>query len=585
MSLAPAVVGTLDSLRALEARAGGLERAELRSEIAAHARRLDGPAESAASIDAALAVCRTLYEQARSGEALPLARAALARARAIDEPLLVRRAATACGVLSADSLDLVGAIEYHVFALRMANLAGDDLEASRAWNCIGLAMGISGHYELAARCYRRCLELVEAYKGPIPSRGAALLNLSHALYCVGSIDEGLACALRALEEEKRASALERDRHAPVFLRRNLTWLLAACGRGAEAERYVEEAVQFAQRVATPRAEIAMETARATYEAAIGRTDVALTRLERTLARAREVPATLHNTLMCAIRADEAAGNIERAVARLRELSDHVYRFAIDCGRQHVELATMAGSFGPHQEGAQLHVRARLVTRMPAPAVPDAWPVLERLAANAALHMEPSGLHGKRVGTLVKRLALAAGCEPLQALEMGLAAELHDIGMLSVPFATLRKEGSLNDLEYALVQRHVSAGAEMLCDDRDARVLTARDIAHYHHARWDGDGYPERIGGKRIPFAARACAVADAYDAIVCGIGGEAWSMEAAMAEIRAAAGTQFDPHLVECFERMIRSETEELGMDFAAEPGMEEFQALVSALQEDRGFI
>ena len=170
--------------------------------------------------------------------------------------------------------------------------------------------------------------------------------------------------------------------------------------------------------------------------------------------------------------------------------------------------------------------------------------------------------------------------------MGLAAELHDIGMMSVPDGILRKREPYNDAERAVMMRHVEAGGEILRDDRHPRGLLAREIARYHHARWDGEGYPEAVAGRRIPFAARACAVADAYDAMVCGIGATRLrSMDEALEELRSQSGRQFDPEIVETFDQLIRTETEEMGMDVASSSGMEAFQSLVAALQEDRGFV
>jgi putative two-component system response regulator len=203
-----------------------------------------------------------------------------------------------------------------------------------------------------------------------------------------------------------------------------------------------------------------------------------------------------------------------------------------------------------------------------------------------MRMDKTGWHGKRVGALTKALAMASGIDPLQALEMGLAAELHDIGTTSVPEGLLSKRGPFNDAERALVCRHADAGAEILRDDRHPRIFVAREIARYHHAHWNGSGHPERVGGKFIPIAARVCAVADAYDAMVCGLGARpVRSMDEALAELRREAGGQFDPELVGCFDTMIRAETAELGMDLASGSGMEDFQALVNALQEDRGFV
>jgi putative two-component system response regulator len=341
---------------------------------------------------------------------------------------------------------------------------------------------------------------------------------------------------------------------------------------------------MAERVQTPRAAIAASTTRAVYELATGHSDVALTRLDKALARARELPSTLRETLGCIIQAEEQAGHVERALMRLGELSDHVYRAAIERARDHRELEELAArGSGVDQQHEQ--VRARLVAKVDTLARPEGWGALERLGVTAAMRIDPTGWHGKRVGTLSKALALASGVDPLQAVEIGMAAEVHDIGMMSVPEEILSKRATLTPAEKRLVRRHAEAGAEMLSDDRHARVLMAREMAQYHHAHWDGSGHPERVGGKLIPLPARICAVADAYDAMVCGIGGRPRKpMEAALAELRRCAGGQFDPQLVQDFEALVRMESEDIGVD-PSNAGMEDLQELVNALQEDRGFV
>ena len=246
----------------------------------------------------------------------------------------------------------------------------------------------------------------------------------------------------------------------------------------------------------------------------------------------------------------------------------------------MDAAEPAADYQRHQ------ARERLSSMLEPPAPPQGWEALRRLAVGAVLRMDDTGWHGVRVGALVKALAIEAGCPPLQALELGLAAELHDIGLSSVPAAVLAKQGALNEAERSVVRRHAEAGAEMLVDDRHPRLLLAREIARYHHARWDGRGYPERVAGTAIPLGARMCAIADAYDVMVCGLAGRPpLAMGAALVELRQGAGGQFDPDLISCFDAIVNDGLEGLGLDPGSMHGMEAFHELVASLKENRGFV
>lgn len=541
-------------------------------------------AEVDSVVDSALATCRRLYGNARSKDALPLAQAALAQSTLAGDRNLIVRAATACGLLSSDMADLVGAIEYHVQALRIAMADEDRVQMSRTWGNIGHTIGITGNFGLSVRCYQRSLFLVEPHAGPIYSRLTACTNLADSYYQLGRVDEGLVYAERALREmtpEFRAQ----DEYSGILLHRNLVRLYLAAGRKEDAALHVSEALRLAEGSVSVRAKIASDITRASYELATGRSDVALTRLDQVLARARELPPVLRDTLRCVIRAEETAGNAARALMRLEELSDHVYSQAIQRAREHVELSSLRDeALGIDAQAAQ--DKARLVAKLGPPTPPETWKTLQRLSVGAVMRMDDTGWHGRRVGALTKALAVAHGTPALQALEVGLAAELHDIGMLSVPEGILSRRTPLNAAERALVQRHAEAGAEMLRDDAHPMVFLAREIAKYHHAHWDGGGYPARVGGRFIPLPARMCAIADAYDSMVCGIGNSGpKSMLDALAELGSQAGRQFDPELVSCFDALIRSESEDRGMDLEAGSGLEDFQELVLSLKEDRGFV
>ena len=578
----------LERLHFLESRVEQLDRRDLAAATAPLVARLGErlPEASRGEVaEAVLGFCRRLFGCARSGDALPIARALLSQAVLADDGVLERRASSACGLLAGDTADIVGAIGYQVRALQLAEAEKNLVSQSSAWNNIGLAFTVAGNTEHAVHCTRRALATVEDVPGPLHVRYTVCSNLANHLYQLGDIEAGLQYGMRALRESIPSWAVQ-DPHGAVLLRRNLVRVLIASGRVSEAREHVDEVAGLAARTSSPRVHIAAATTRASYEMALGNADIALTRLEDALARARSVPAALRDTLACVIRAEEGAGHPDRALVRLQELSDHFYRFAVDRARDHVELSSLLDAPGRCMDPQQEQARVRLVSHLRAPGEPEEWKAYRRLGVAAALRMDSTGWHGLRVGALTKALALACGIAPLQALEIGLAAELHDIGLASVPEAILAKRGELNETERSLVERHTEAGAEILRDDGHPRLLMAREIAKYHHARWDGTGYPARVGGRFIPLPARLCAVADAYDSMVCGLDNHpSMTMNDALGELRREAGRQFDPELVERFESMIRDETADLGVDPATVAGLESFQELVASLHEDRGFI
>ncbi len=553
--------------------------------IIAKLRQATAPAEALASVESAFAFFRAMHGDGRSGDALPLALDVLEACTERGDRLQMRRSAMMCGLLSADAADIVGAIEHYIQALRLATADDDRGAMSLIWNNIGLAFGISGSYDNAIRCYRRALALVEPDAGARKQRHVACGNLADSLYHLGQVKEGITFAERALDESTTA-IVEADLSSAVILRRNLVRLLIADNRLPEAELHVQEAMVLADSTPAKRARIAAEVARASAELAKGHADVALTRLDNVLERARAVPAALRDALACAIRSEEQAGHPARALMRLEELTELIYSTAVERARQHVTKAGYGEGIFRRNPPFDLVARARLESALEAPAAPEGWKALQRLAAGAALRMDPSGWHGMRVGALVKAFALFRGQPPLQALEFGLASELHDVGMMSIPEGVLAKRGVLNPAERDIVRRHTDAGSEILCDDQHPRMLLAREVAKYHHARWDGRGHPQRVGAEFIPLAARMCSIADAYDAMVCGLcGRDSRTMEQALQELSINAGSQFDPELVGEFDGMIRGEMEGRGVDLGEGPGMQDFLELIRSLTEDRGFV
>ena len=130
-----------------------------------------------------------------------------------------------------------------------------------------------------------------------------------------------------------------------------------------------------------------------------------------------------------------------------------------------------------------------------------------------------------------------------------AAPMHDLGKISVDDAILRKPGKFTDEEFAKMKTHAEEGAKIVheilkeTDDVDFHLL-AENVAHYHHERWDGSGYPKGLKGEEIPLEARIMAVADVYDALVSKrVYKEAMSFEKANSIMMESFGKHFDKQL------------------------------------------
>jgi putative nucleotidyltransferase with HDIG domain len=157
----------------------------------------------------------------------------------------------------------------------------------------------------------------------------------------------------------------------------------------------------------------------------------------------------------------------------------------------------------------------------------------------------TGKHAERVAAYGLRIAHAAGVEVDPQIEFGFL--LHDVGKVAVPDAILFKPGPLTEEERALMVKHPEVGSEIL---RHIDFLDeAKVVVRHHHERWDGTGYPDRLGGEAIPVQARIFAVADTLDAITTDRpyrAAAAWSH--ARQVIRGEAGAQFDPAIVAAYD-------------------------------------
>ena len=141
-----------------------------------------------------------------------------------------------------------------------------------------------------------------------------------------------------------------------------------------------------------------------------------------------------------------------------------------------------------------------------------------------------------------------------------AAPMHDLGKIAVDDQILRKPGKFTDEEYAQMKTHAAKGAQIVeqvlteVKDDDFKKI-AVNVAHYHHEKWDGSGYPDGLSGEDIPLEARIMALADVFDALVSKrCYKEAFDFDRAFKIIEESLGSHFDPKLgsifMECRPRL-----------------------------------
>jgi hypothetical protein len=155
-------------------------------------------------------------------------------------------------------------------------------------------------------------------------------------------------------------------------------------------------------------------------------------------------------------------------------------------------------------------------------------------------------HCRRVVHYSRAIATSLGLshEAIETVVHG--ALLHDIGKIGVPDAILHKPGKLTNEEWVEMKRHAEIGYRMVGDI--PFLAQASLLVRHHHERWDSHGYPAGLAGEAIPLGARIFAVADSFDAMTSDRPYRAaLSWEAALAELAACSGTQFDPRIVAAF--------------------------------------
>ena len=163
----------------------------------------------------------------------------------------------------------------------------------------------------------------------------------------------------------------------------------------------------------------------------------------------------------------------------------------------------------------------------------------------------TGSHSRSVVDLVRAVAEEMRIDPGARQELEFAALLHDVGKIGIPKEILNKPSRLSEAEFEIMKTHTIEGQFLL--DRIGGLLgRVGEIVRSCHERWDGNGYPDGLAGEQIPLAARIVFTCDAFSAMTTDRPyRSAMSWGAALEELHANAGTQFDPAVVKAFSRVI----------------------------------
>lgn len=175
-------------------------------------------------------------------------------------------------------------------------------------------------------------------------------------------------------------------------------------------------------------------------------------------------------------------------------------------------------------------------------------IIYTLGEIAEARSRETGSHVKRVSNICHILGRDSDLSAVELETLRLAAPMHDIGKVAIPDNILNHPGKLSSADFTVMQRHTEIGSEMLSSSPRAIMKAAAIIAHQHHERYDGSGYPRGLRGEEIHIFARTVALADVYDALNNDrVYRKAYQPEDILRYIREERGRHFDPALVDHF--------------------------------------
>jgi putative two-component system response regulator len=172
----------------------------------------------------------------------------------------------------------------------------------------------------------------------------------------------------------------------------------------------------------------------------------------------------------------------------------------------------------------------------------------RLCLAAELRDTDTGNHIKRIQAYTELIALKCGMSQEDAVQLGLASSMHDLGKIGISDHILLKPGKLTPEEFEIMKQHTVIGARALADGKSDLLRVAHIVALSHHERWDGKGYPQGLSGANIPIEARIVGLVDVFDALLSRRSyKDSFSVDDAVSIIISEKDKHFDSKLVDVF--------------------------------------
>jgi len=175
-------------------------------------------------------------------------------------------------------------------------------------------------------------------------------------------------------------------------------------------------------------------------------------------------------------------------------------------------------------------------------------IILRLGDVVETRSHETGNHVLRVSEYAALLGKLAGMSHEEAEDIKVASPMHDVGKIGISDLVLNKPGKLTDDEFLIMQQHTVMGYHIFHKSSLPVLQLAAEIALNHHEKWNGEGYPNRVAGEKIPFSARITSIVDVFDAIThARVYKAAWTMDDSFKFMQENSGIMFDPQLLDLF--------------------------------------